>query len=178
MEELDPTCTATKMKYTYIDISNFQINKGNALARIPAPCEAHGYSYLADADNTYSNQADSVPPAMPAMPSAPDYDDKAQVKRAKQELKHYQACANIKTIGIQLLEQSFPECLKLLKTNQGLLTEVTLKAALAHVLEGALSITERQQEYLKYSDKISGLTYNHQPHSPSLGLFFGELERL
>ena len=47
MEELEPASTTIHSKYTYTDISNFQITMGNALARVPAPYEAHGYSYLA-----------------------------------------------------------------------------------------------------------------------------------
>ena len=43
MEDLDPGCTTNKTKYTYTDISNFQITMWNALARIPAPYEEYGY---------------------------------------------------------------------------------------------------------------------------------------
>ena len=53
MEDLEPGCTTTRNKYTYTDISTFQITMGNALARIPAPYEQYGYSYLADTDTAY-----------------------------------------------------------------------------------------------------------------------------
>ena len=111
MESLDPGCTTTKTKYTYTDISNFQINMGNALARVTAPYEQYGYSFLADTDEAYLIRTNETPPPMPRMPAKPDYTDKAQVKSVKRELKHYQACANVKACGIKLLEQCFPECL-------------------------------------------------------------------
>ena len=112
------------------------------------------------------------------MPKAPDYTNKTQVKVVKRALKHYQTCANIKEVGIKVLETCFPECLRLLKTDQGLPPHVALKNALAHVLDNTMDDTERQQEYLRYSDEITRLTYTHQPHSLSLPIFFGELERL
>ena len=76
MESLDPGCTTTKTKYTYTDISNFQINMGNALARVPAPYKAYGYSYLAGTDEAYFNRLNTQPPPMPTMPAAPDYANK------------------------------------------------------------------------------------------------------
>ena len=134
MEDLDPGCTTVKAKHTYTDISNFQITMGNALARVPAPYEQYGYSYLADTDEAYQIRTNTQPPPMPFMPTKPDYSNKAQVKTVKRELKHYKTCANIKNCGIKLLEHCFPECLKLLKTDQGLPADITLKAAMAHVL--------------------------------------------
>ena len=103
MEELEPVSIAINSKYTYTNIGNFQITMSNALARVPAPYEAHGYSYLADTDEAYFNRANQQPPGMPTMPAAPDYSDKAQVRTVKRTLKHYQACANIKAIGIKAL---------------------------------------------------------------------------
>ena len=120
MESLDPGCTTTKVKFTYADISNFQTNMGNALTRVTAPYEQYGYSFLADTDETYFVRANKIPPSMPTMPNKPDYSNKAQVKTVKRALKHYQACAKVKACGIKLLEQCFPECLWLLKTDQGL----------------------------------------------------------
>ena len=45
-------------------------------------------------------------------------------------------------------------------------------------MESTLSPTEREQEYLKYNSELHTLTYDHQPNSPSLSVFLGELERL
>ena len=76
MEELDPGCTTVKNKYTYTDVSNFQITMGNALARVPAPYEQYGYSYLADTTDAYFTWSNTTPPDMPVMPNKPDYNDK------------------------------------------------------------------------------------------------------
>ena len=86
-------------------------------------------------------------------------------------------CHSIKIIGITLLEQRFPECLRLMRTNRGLLhPNVTLKTALAHVLEGTLGPTTKLTEFMKYTDELSILSYSHVPETPSLVVFLGELE--
>ena len=55
---------------------------------------------------------------------------------------------------------------------------LTLKDAFTHVRENKLSKAERQEEFLKYSEQLSALTYSHEPFSPSLATYFGELERI
>ena len=178
MEEHDPGVTTPNTKYTYTDVLNFQLQLGNALAKVPAPFQLYGYSYLADSTIGYQQRTNKRPPPMPVMPNVPDYTDKGAVRKAKRELNHYLRCHSIRTVGLQILERTFPECLKIYKGEHGLPHELTLKSAILHVLNSVLSTTERQKEFIRYTDEIVGLTYHHEPKSPSLPVYLGELERL
>ena len=183
MEKLDPGCTNMKTKYAYTDVIRFQTAMGDALAGLIDPVfyNIHGYSFLADTDTDHLTRSGKAAPDMPTMPTDPDDDDlnyKIKNRRVKKERKHFITCHNIKTIGIALLEQRFPECLRLIRTNRGLHPETTLKSALAHVLEGTLSPTTKLTEFMKYTDEFSSLSYTHIPETPSLVVFLGELERI
>jgi hypothetical protein len=183
MERLDPGCTNMKTKYAYTDVIRFQTAMGDALAGLIDPLfyNIHGYSFLADTDADHLTRSGKAAPVMPTMPNDPDDDDlnyKIKNRRIKKERKHFMTCHNIKTIGISLLEQRFPECLRLMRTNRGLHPETTLKSALAHVLEGTLSPTTKLTEFMKYTDEFSSLSYTHVPETPSLVVFLGELERI
>ena len=178
MEEHDPGVTTPNTKYTYTDVLNFQLQLGNALAKVPAPFQLYGYSYLADTTIGYQLRANEDPPPMPIMPVVPDYTDKGAVRKAKRELNHYLRCHSVRTVGLQILERTFPECLKIYKGEHGLPHELTLKGAILHVLNSVLSETERLKENMRYIDEIMGLTYHHEPKSPSLPVYLGELERL
>ena len=184
MEKLDPGCTNLKTKYTYTDVIRFQTAIGDALAGLIDPLyyNTHGYSFLADTDTDHLTRSGTEAPDMPTMPTDPDDDDpnyKTKSRRIKKERKHFMTCHNIKTIGISLLEQRFPECLRLMRTNRGLLLpNTTLKAALAHVLDGTLSPMTKLTEFMKYTDEFSSLSYSHAPETPSLVVFLGELERV
>ena len=183
MEKLDPGCTNMKTKYAYTDVIRFQTAMGDALAGLIDPLfyNIHGYSFLADTDTDHLTRSGKAAPVMPTMPTDPDDDDlnyKIKSRQIKKEQKHFMTCHNIKTIGISLLEQRFPECLRLMQTNRGLHPETTLKSALAHVLEGTLSPTTKLTEFMKYTDEFSSLSYTHVPETPSLVVFLGELERI
>ena len=166
------------------NVIRFQTAMGDALAGLIDPLfyNPHGYSFLADTDTDYLTRTGTEAPAvMPTMPTDPDDDDpnyKTKSRRIKKERKHFMTCHNIKIIGISLLEQRFPECLRLMRTNRGLHPNATLKMALAHVLEGTLSPTTKLMELMKYSDEFSSLSYSHVPETPSLVVFLGELERV
>ena len=183
MEKLDPGCTNMKTKYAYTDVIRFQTAMGDALAGLIDPLyyNTHGYSFLADTDKDYLTRSGTEAPVMPSMPTDPDDNDpnyKTKSRRVKKERKHFMKCHNIKTVGILLLEQRFPECLRLMRTNRGLLPNTTLKSALAHVLEGTLSPTTKLTEFMKYTDEFSSLSYSHVPETPSIVVFLGELERV
>ena len=183
MEKLDPGCTNMKTKYAYTDVIRFQTAMGDALAGLIDPLfyNIHGYSFLADTDTDHLTRSGKEAPVMPTMPTDPDDDDlnyKTKSRRIKKERKHFMTCHNIKIIGISLLEQRFPECLRLMRTNRGLHPKTTLKTALAHVLDGTLSPTTKLTEFMKYTDEFSSLSYTHIPESPSIVVFLGELERI
>ena len=92
--------------------------------------------------------------------------------------KNYVACKQVTNHSIELLEEKFPECLRNLRSNGQLPHNLTLKDAFQHVLNRKLSLSERQKEYLKHTEQLSSLNYSHEPFSPSLAVYFGELERI
>ena len=55
---------------------------------------------------------------------------------------------------------------------------MTLKDAFKAVLKKSLSLTDRQKEFIKYTDAISGMKYSHQPDTKNLVLYLNELEQL
>ena len=178
MEDHYPGVTTPNTAYNYTDVLNFQLQLGNALAKVPAPFQSYGYSYLADTTANYKLRTNKEPPPMPVMPGEPDYTDKGAVRKTKRELNHYLRCHSIRTIGLQILERTFPECLKIYKGEHGLPHDLTIKDAILQVLNSVLSKTERQKEFIRYTDELVGLTYHHEPKSPSLPVYLGELERL
>ena len=178
MEELEPGCTTPKAMYTYTDIVNFQTTMGNALVKVPAPFQSYGYSYLADTTENYISRSGEHPPPMPTMPTAPEDMGRREIRKASRDLKHYKSCLNIKAIGIRIMEHTFPECLRIIKTDLGLPREITLKVAFSHVLDSVLSESEKLKEFIRYTDELTNLKYSHEPGTPSLPVYLGELERI
>ena len=139
-----------------------------------------GYSFLIDSDEDHEAQTnDNDPPeAMPNLSKESDYTCKIIYKKYLSNKKHYHACKQVTDHSIELLEDKFPECLRLLRTNGQLPRTLTLKAAFDHLRDNKLSQSERQKEFLKYTEQLSALTYAHEPFSPGLAVYFGELERI
>merc|ERR1711884_813737 len=94
-------------------------------------------------------------------------------------MKHYRACTHISGLGIVLLEDRFPDCLKLERNQLGALPpDFTLKQAFSLVLDNNLSNADKEKEFLRYGDAIGALRYTRQPDSTSLVNHFTELDRL
>ena len=45
-------------------------------------------------------------------------------------------------------------------------------------MDNKLSLSEKQKEFLQCAEQLSALSHSHEPFSPSLAIYFGELERI
>ena len=180
MERIQLNCTKTIIAYTYTDVASFQEIMGHALVTHPSDKSEHGYSFLVDSEEEHQSRTNSKDPPepMPNLPKEPDYTSKIVYKQYLSKKKHYHACKQVTDHSIELLEDKFPECLRQLRTNGQLPRTLTLKKAFEHILDNKLSLPERQKEFLKYTEQLSALTYTHEPFSPSLAVYFGELEKI
>ena len=115
---------------------------------------------------------------MPTLPAEPNCADKVAHKKHQVTEKHHSAYAKITKMGKNLMEQRFPDCLRVKKTRGRLPTSLTLKDAFESVLDNTLSEREKHKEYLKYGEKLHALVYSHKPGTRGLAVYLGQLERL
>ena len=138
MERIQPDSTKSITAYTYADIANFQEILGHALVTLPSDKSEFGYSFLVDSNEDHQTRTESqtLPDAMPSLPPEPDYLNKAIYKQYLSNKKHYHACKQVTDHGLELLQDKFPECLRLLRTcgtGGQLPRTLNLKLSLIHI---------------------------------------------
>ena len=153
---------------------------GHVLVTLPSDKSKYGYSFLVDTKEVYQTRTNTLdkPAPMPSLPLEPDYTSKVIYKRYLSDKNHYHACKKVTVYCIELLEEKFPECLRLLRVSDQLPRTLTLQEAFEHVKDRKLSLAERQKEFLKCTEQLSALTHSHEPFSPSLAVCFGDSERI
>ena len=104
--------------------------------------------------------------------------DRTIRKLYSEDLQEYKEATHMKTIGLALLTDTFPNCLVLKETALGYPPDFQLKDALAYVLDNTTSRTEQDKEFQGFQRDLLNLQYTHEPRSNSIDKFFKSIQKL
>ena len=184
METIEPGITTININPKYTDAVMFQETMGNAVAELAVECQTYGFSYLVDTTKRFKQRHPSgdeqEPLDMPKPPVAPTRDERSStaIKRYRHNLIECKQAVHMKTIGLALLTEAFPNCLDLKETDFGHPPDFHLKDALAHVLDNTTSRSEQDKEFQGFQRDLLNLHCRHDPKSNSIDKFFKSTQKL
>lgn len=184
METIEPGITTINSNPKYTDVVIFQETMGNAVAELAVEYQTYGFSYLVDTTKRFKQRhpagTEQEPMDMPKPPVAPTREERSSttIKRYRYNLIEYKQAIHMKTIGLALLTDTFPNCLDLKETDFGYPSDFHLKDALAYVLDNTTCSSEQDKEFQGFQRDLLNLHYRHDPKSNSIDKFFKSIQRL
>ena len=162
----------------------FQETMGNAVAELAVEYQTYSFSYLVDTTKRFRQRhptgTEQDPINVPQPPVAPLRTERSSstIKEYRYNLVEYKQAIHMKTIGLTLLTETFPNCLDLKETDFGYPPDFHLKDAFAYVLDNTTSRSEQDKEFQGFQRDLLNLHYRHDPKSNSINKFFKSIQKL
>ena len=153
-----------------LDVIEFKRGLINALIHCPARGSKQGHSYLLEDLDEYRNRVkepEAKQPVRPREPEEPE-DEDGDWTIFKFKLNKYERCEQYEAQALTLMQETFPDCLQALKTNEFLPTALTLRGAMQHLYDQVKDSDATRKSHMEIYDRFSsqGRTYTPNPNGP------------
>ena len=183
--DLDKTSTSSLMKLrglmdtkllskrpapSTLDVIEFKRGLINALIHCPARGSKQGHSFLLEDLDEYRKrikEPEAKQIIRPREPEEPE-DEEGDWTIFKYRLSRYERCEQYEAQALTLLQETFPDCLQALKTNEFLPTNLTLRVAMQHVYDQVKDSDATRASHMEIYDRFSskGRAYTPNPNGP------------
>ena len=153
-----------------LEVIEFKRGLINALIHCPARGSKQGHSYLLEAQDEYRTRIkdpEAKQTVRPREPEEPE-DEEGDWTVFKYRLSRYERCEQYEAQALTLMQETFPDCLQALKTNDFLPTNLTLRAAMDHLYDQVKDSDATRQSHMEIYDRFSskGRIYTPNPNGP------------
>ena len=153
-----------------LDVIEFKRGLINALLHCPARGSKQGHSYLLEDLDEYRHRTKDPEAKQHVRPKEPEEPDGEEGDWTvyKFRLSKYERCEQYEAQALTLMQETFPDCLQALKTNEYLPTTLTLRQAMEHLYEQVKDSDATRASHMEIYDRFSskGRKYTPNPNGP------------